>query len=69
MSPNHSASLIWSSMMLLKGVITNAEHISPVISFISRKSLNMELLPNPVGRTAKISPHLLAALQLLSAFL
>ena len=27
-NPNPSASLIWSSMILLKDVITNAEHIS-----------------------------------------
>ena len=27
-NPNPSASLMWSSMILLKDVITNAEHIS-----------------------------------------
>ena len=38
-------------MKLLRGVITNAEHIS-----LFRKNWERKLLPNPLKRTGKISP-------------
>ena len=60
-SPNPSASLIWSPMILLNGVITNAEYISP---FASWKKLKYEACQIPWVGQPKFHLHLLVVLSL-----